>query len=199
MAPDGKRECRLPHSWAGSMVAIRKAVGAGVVDPEALSAAERRQHIGWLCRKAENVGVLALAGQDVAMKGIIWRTAKSRGLVRKVVRGARNDIFRSRMSSLGPFLTQLETAWASGSSNGAALRRAMKAKGFDGGLRVVTEWATRKRKGRGTATRDWPPDQGAIGSRHPPHDDDRARYVVEDRCPDDRDDRRGRAGPDRCS
>jgi transposase len=71
-----------------------------------------------------------------------------------VVRGARNDIFRSRMSSLEPFLAQLETAWAAGSRNGAALWRAMKAKGFTGSLRVVSEWATRQRKDEGTATRD---------------------------------------------
>ena len=30
-------------------------------------------------------------------------------------RGARNDIFRSRMTSLDPFLVQLETAWSGGS------------------------------------------------------------------------------------
>lgn len=137
-----------------SMVAIRKAVGAGVVDPEALSAAERRQHTGWLRREAENAGILALAAQGVAIKEIVRRTDKSRGLVRKVVRGSRNDIFRSRMSSLEPFLAQLETAWAGGSHNGAALWRAMKAKGFTGGLRVVTEWATRKRKDEGAAIRD---------------------------------------------
>jgi hypothetical protein len=42
------------------------------------------------------------------------------------------------MSSLDPFLTQLETAWADGTQNGAALWRAMKAIGFTGSLRVVT-------------------------------------------------------------
>ena len=36
-----------------SMQAIRKAVGVGVVDPASLSAAERRQHSGWLLREAE--------------------------------------------------------------------------------------------------------------------------------------------------
>ena len=54
------------------------------------------------------------------------------------------------MSSLDPFLTQLETAWGDGSQNGAALWRTMKTKGFTGSLRVVTEWATRKRKDEGT-------------------------------------------------
>ena len=80
-----------------SMVAIRKAVGAGVVDPAALSAAERRQHAGWLRREAENAAILALAAQGVAIKEIMRRTDKSRGLVRKVVRGGRHDMFRTRM------------------------------------------------------------------------------------------------------
>jgi transposase len=142
-----------------SMVAIRKAVSAGAVDPEALSAAERRQHAGWLRREAENAEILALSAQGVAIKEIMRRTDKSRGLVRQVVRGARNDIFRSRMSSLDPFLTQLETAWVAGSQNGAALWRAMRTNGFTGSLRVVTEWATRRRNDEGTATQDKRPSK----------------------------------------
>lgn len=142
-----------------SMVTIRKTVGAGIVDPAALSAAERHQHAGWLRREAENADILALSAQGVAIKEIMRRTDKSRGLVRQVVRGGRHDIFRSRMSSLDPFLAHLETAWAAGSHNGAALWRAMKTKGFTGSLRVVTEWATRKRKDEGTATRDKRPNK----------------------------------------
>jgi hypothetical protein len=60
-----------------------------------------------------------------------------------VARGARTDMFRSRMSSLDPFLTQREAARAGGCHNGAALWRATKSVGFIGGPRVVTEWATR--------------------------------------------------------
>jgi transposase len=137
-----------------SMHAIRKAVGVGAVDPASLSAAERRQHSGWLLREAENAQILTLAAQGVAIKEIMRRTDKSRGLVRQVVRGARTDMFRSRMSSLDPFLAQLEAAWAGGCHNGAALWRRMKSLGFIGGLRVVTEWATRKRKEEGTTTAD---------------------------------------------
>jgi transposase len=142
-----------------SMVVIRKAVGAGTVDPEALTAAECRQHTGWLRREAENAEILVLSKRGVAIKEIMRRTDKSRGLVRQVVRGGRADIFRSRMSSLDPFLTQLETAWTDGSHNGAALWRALKTKGFTGSLRVVSEWATRKRKDEGTATRDKRPSK----------------------------------------
>ena len=129
-----------------SMRTIRAAVGAGVVDPTLLSCAERRQHAAWLRRQEENTTILALAGQGIAIKEIVRRTGKSRGVVRQVVRGGRADIFRSRMNSLDPFITQLETAWANGCRNGAALWRRVKAAGFVGSLRVVTEWATRRRR-----------------------------------------------------
>jgi len=66
--------------------------------------------------------------------------------VRQVVRGGRADVFRSRTNSLDPFTKQLETAWANGCRNGAALWRRVKAAGFVGSLRVVTEWATRRRR-----------------------------------------------------
>ena len=85
--------------------------------------------------------------------------------MRQVVRGARSDMFRSRMSSLDPFLARLETAWAGGCRNGAALWRAMRAVGFTGSLRVVTEWATRKRKDEGTATRDKQPGKAPSARR----------------------------------
>ena len=93
-----------------SMPVIRKAVGVGAVDPVSLSAAERRQHSNWLLREAENATILTLSAQGVAIKEIMRRTDRSRGLVRQVVRGARTDMFRSRMSSLDPFLARLETA-----------------------------------------------------------------------------------------
>jgi hypothetical protein len=69
------------------------------------------------------------------------------------------------MSSLDPFLAQLETAWEAGSHNGAALWRARKTKGFTGSLRVVTEWTTRKRKDEGTETRDKRPGKTPSGRR----------------------------------
>ena len=111
-----------------SMRTIRTAVGAGVVDPALLSCAERRQHAGWLRRQEENTTILALAGQGIAIKEIVRRTGKSRGVVRQVVRGGRADIFRSRMNSLDPFIKQLETAWGNGCRNGAALWRRVKAR-----------------------------------------------------------------------
>ncbi len=140
-----------------SMRAIRTAVGAGVVDPTLLSCAERRQHAGWLRRQEENAAILALASQGIAIKEIVRRTGKSRGVVRQVVRGGRTDVFRSRMNSLDPFIKQLEAAWADGCRNGAALWRQVKAAGFGGGLRVVTEWATGRRKEEGMAPGNRPP------------------------------------------
>jgi hypothetical protein len=101
--------------------------------------------------------ILALAGQGIAIKDIVRRTGKSRGVVRQVVCGGRADVFRSRMNSLDPFTRQLETAWANGCRNGAALWRRVKAAGFIGSLRVVTEWASRQRKEEGMAPgNNWP-------------------------------------------
>jgi transposase len=129
-----------------SMQVLRSVLGTGGVDPKRLTCAERRQHDGWLHREQENAAILALAKQGITIKGIVRRTGRSRKLVRQVLRGGRTDIFRSRASSLEPFTEQLETAWVNGCQNGAALWRQMKAAGFTGGLRVVTEWATRQRK-----------------------------------------------------
>jgi len=62
-------------------------------------------------------------------------------------------------------MTQLDTAWSGGSRNGAALWRVMETKGFTGTLRVITEWATRKRRDEGTATRDKRPGKTPSGRR----------------------------------
>jgi transposase len=133
-----------------SMQTVRKAVGVNVVDPTVLTCAERRQHSGWLRREEENTAILALATQGMSIKEIVRQTGKSRGLVRQVVRGGRTDVFRNRLSSLDPFLKQLESDWANGCRNGGALWRRLKVAGFAGGLRVVTEWATRRRKDEAT-------------------------------------------------
>src|SRR5664280_1230682 len=95
----------------------RKVVGTDVVDPQVLSCAERRQHSGWLRREKENAAILALAKQGVAIKEIVRRTSKSRGLVRQVVRGGRTDVFRSRQCSLDPFLKHLDVDWTNGCRN----------------------------------------------------------------------------------
>src|ERR1035437_2157232 len=126
-----------------SMQGVRAAVGHDVVDPAALSCAELRQHSGWLRREEENTAILALAKQGVALKEIVRLTGKSRGLVRQVVRGGRKAIFRSRLSSLDPFLTQLDEDWVTGCRNGAALWRRGEVAGVLGGGRVVAGWGVR--------------------------------------------------------
>lgn len=74
------------------------------------------------------------------------RTGHSRKLVRSVVRGQRTDIFRVRQTSLESHLPWLEAQWDAGLRNGAELWRQLRLAGFGGGLRVVTEWATRRRR-----------------------------------------------------
>jgi len=51
-----------------------------------------------------------------------------------------------RESSLKLYLPWLDARWASGDRNAAALWRQLKQKGFRGCLRVVSEWATRRRQ-----------------------------------------------------
>ena len=73
-------------------------------------------------------------------------TGHSRGLVRRILRGQRSDVFRVRESSLELYLPWLDAQWATGEHNGAALWRRLKKQGFCGCLRVVTEWAARRRQ-----------------------------------------------------
>ena len=55
-------------------------------------------------------------------------------------------MFRVRESSLEHYLRWLDAQWADGHCNGADLWRCLKAQGFRGSVRVVTEWATRRRR-----------------------------------------------------
>ncbi|NBJ13879.1 ISL3 family transposase [Microvirga arsenatis] len=129
-----------------SMRQIRAAIGAATINPHLLTAAERIQYEGYLRREDTNAAILELTEAGVTIKEIVRRTGNSRGLVRRVLRGQRSDIFRVRESSLELHLPWLDAQWSAGRQNGAELWRRLKAQGFRGSLRVVTEWATRRRK-----------------------------------------------------
>lgn len=129
-----------------AMPDIRKATGTATLDPATLTAAERLQHDGYLRRKQTNDAVRRLAADGVPIKRIVRLTGLSRKLVRQIVRGEREEVFRVRQRSLEPWLPRLEQEWSAGCRTGAELWRRLRASGFGGSLRVVAEWTTRRRR-----------------------------------------------------
>jgi transposase len=129
-----------------SMRQIRTVIGATTIDPKLLTAAERLQYEGYLRREETNAAILSLSKNGLPIKQIVRQTGHSRKLVRHVIRGERNDVFRTRQSSLDLHLPWLDDQWASGCRNGAELWRRLKPRGFRGSLRVIGEWATRRRR-----------------------------------------------------
>ncbi len=129
-----------------SMRQIRAAIGAATINPDLLTAAERLQYDGYLRREEENAIILRQAKERVPIKEIVRRTGYSRGLVRKVLRGQRSDVFRVRENSLELYLPWLDAQWAAGRRNASELWRQLKAQGFRSCLRVVSEWAGRRRR-----------------------------------------------------
>ena len=126
---------------------LRKALSPEApVDPETLSKAERLVWEAAVTREAVNGEVLALAAQSVPLKAMARTTGLSRQTIRKIVRGQRHDVFRTRQSSLDPWRVRLEAEWKGGCRVGAELWRRLRASGFAGSLRVVGEWATRRRR-----------------------------------------------------
>jgi transposase len=129
-----------------SMPLVRAAIGATTVDPAVLTCAERIQYEGYLRREETNRAIRSLAEQGVPIKRIVRQTGHSRNTVRRVLRGTSGDVFRVRTSSLQAYWPRLDEEWTAGCRNGAELWRRLKAAGFPGSLRVVTEWATRRRR-----------------------------------------------------
>lgn len=70
--------------------------------------------------------------------------------VRRIVRGERGDVFRPRQSSLEAHLPWLDAQWDAGARNASALWHSLRTSGFQGSLRVVLEWATRRRRAEKT-------------------------------------------------
>lgn len=87
-----------------SMRQIRTAIGATVINPRLLTAAERIQYEGYLRREEINAAISKQAEAGLAIKEIVRRTGHSRGYVRAVLRGQRSDVFRVRESSLETYL-----------------------------------------------------------------------------------------------
>ena len=129
-----------------SMAAIRVAVGAATIDPDRLTCAERLQYEGYRRRMATTEAILTLSRQGLPIRQIVRTTGHSRKLVRDVLRGLTGDVFRTRQSSLEAYLPRLDAEWTAGCRNGAELWRRLRADGFTGSLRVVGEWATRRRR-----------------------------------------------------
>ena len=128
-----------------SMRPIRTALGTAVIDPALLTHAERLQHEGYLRREEAYDAIRALAEDGTPIKEIVRRTGRSRKLVRDIVRGGGGDVFRCRSNILEPHLVWLDAEWSAGCRNGAELWRRLRDDGFQGSLRVVGEWATRRR------------------------------------------------------
>lgn len=126
---------------------IRTAIGAATIDPALLTTAEWLQYEGYLRREETNASILAMASDGASIKDIRRKTGYSRKLIRAVLRGQRTDIFRTRQSSLEPWLPWLDAQWAAaGRRNGSELWRELRQQGFRGCLRVVGEWAGRRRR-----------------------------------------------------
>ena len=129
-----------------SMREIRTVLGTTKVDPALLTATERLRCEGSQRHEEANAAVHKLADAGVPIKEIVRRTGHSRSTTRKVLRGQRVEVFRTRESSLEPCLPRLDQQWLSDARTGAALWRDVRGQGFRGSLRVVTEWTTRRRR-----------------------------------------------------
>jgi len=110
-----------------------------------------------------NQKVRALHGDGHSIKAIVKMTGVSRQTVRRILRGSRDDVFRSRESKLERWIEQLTAEWDSGCRNGAKLWRRLREAGFGGSSRVVSEWATRKRR----ATKIGAEHAGAVATTMP--------------------------------
>ncbi len=70
----------------------------------------------------------------------------SRQTVRRILAGTWDDVFRCRETTLDRWAERLKAEWDEGCRNGAELWRRLRDAGYGGSQRVVTEWATRKRR-----------------------------------------------------
>jgi transposase len=129
-----------------SMRAIRSAIGSTTITPQLLTSAEKLRYESYLRREDTNTAIVALAKNGISIKQIVRRLGHSRNLVRQTLRGGRTDVFQTRQRSLDAYYLFLERQWSNGCRNGAELWRRLQARGFQGSLRSVGEWTTRRRR-----------------------------------------------------
>ena len=113
--------------------------------PPPMTSAEHRRWVRWRRQSEAYDAAVRLHKEGVSIKAIVRRLGVGRNTVRRWLRGAAPDPFRRRRSILDPHYALLERRWTEGCHNGARLWRELRHAGFRGGLRVVTEWATRRR------------------------------------------------------
>lgn len=130
---------------AAATVATMPAAVADPTAPPVMTQAQRLQWERWQQRVRVHGEVVRLHQHGTPIRHIARELALSRNLVRRWLRGEQPELHRPRMHSLNPWRAVLERRWAEGCRNGAQLWRELRAAGFAGGLRVVTEWATRQR------------------------------------------------------
>lgn len=111
------------------MPTIRRAVAATELDPTLLTAAERLQYDGFQRRQHTNETVRRITSEGVTIKPIVRATWLSRGLLPRIVRGERDDVFRVRQNSLTSWLPWLEEDWAGGCRNATELWHRLRASG----------------------------------------------------------------------
>ena len=131
-----------------SVLTVTAAVAVPAADPDAqppMTSAQLRPWQGWQRRVQVHGEVMRLHQQGVPVRHIARDLALSRNTVRRWIRGEQPELHRPRKHSLDPWRAMLERRWAEGCRNGAQLWRDLRGAGFKGGMRVVTEWASRQR------------------------------------------------------
>ncbi|MCK1618229.1 transposase [Bradyrhizobium sp. 159] len=129
-----------------SMRQIRIVIGATTIGPKLLTAAERLQYEGYLRREETNAATLTLSNNGYL---------SSRACVKPAIAGSWCD----RWSAANVTTTSEpgKVRWICtcrgstingrpAAANGAELWRRLAARGFRGSLRVISEWATRRRQ-----------------------------------------------------
>jgi transposase len=114
-------------------------------EPPPMTSAEQRQWERWQRNRQIYEQVMRLHSEGLSIKAIVRQLPIGRNTVRRWLRGASPELRRPRRNLLEPYRAFLEQRWTQGCHNGAQLWRELRQAGFDGGLRVVTEWATRQR------------------------------------------------------